>query len=134
MLLNSIKLLNSITLKHYNILFVLTLNCHDNYRTITVLCQLLFCLMIENFAFVLMYHVETSQLICCADHLSEFYLVHGIERNFETTCGFFIVILTGPLCLYLIGSLLSVFFFLYLTCYSISDQGCAQLLLLKDTG
>ena len=59
--------------------------------------------------------------------------MHGIEMNFRTTCGFFIVILTGLLCLYLIGSLLSVFF-LYLTCYFISDQGCAQLFLLKDAG
>ena len=40
------------------------------------LCLLLFCLMIEDFAFVLMYHGETSQLICSADHLSGFYLVH----------------------------------------------------------
>ena len=64
-----------------------------------MLCQLIFCLMIEDFVFVLMYHEETSQLICCEDHLSEFYLVHGIERNFRTTWGFFIVILTGLLCL-----------------------------------
>ena len=33
-LLNSIKLLNSIISKHYNIRFALILNCHDNYRTI----------------------------------------------------------------------------------------------------
>ena len=45
------------------------------------LCLLLFCLMIEDFAFVLMYHGETSKLICSADHLSGFYLVHSIERN-----------------------------------------------------
>ena len=89
------------------------------------LCLLLFCLMIEDFAFVLMYHGETSQLICSADHLSGFYLVHSIERN--------IVILTGLLCLYLIGSFLSVLF-LYLTCYSIPAQGCAQLFLFKDAG
>ena len=82
------------------------------------LCLLLFCLMIEDFAFVLMYHAENSQLICSADHLSGFYLVHSIERN--------IVILTTLLCLYLIGSFLSVLL-LYLTCYSISAQGCAQL-------
>ena len=86
------------------------------------LCLLLFCLMIEDFAFVLMYHGETSQLICSADHLSGFYLVHSIVRN--------IVILTG---LYLIGSFLSVLF-LYLTCYSIPAQGCAQLFLFKDAG
>ena len=86
---------------------------------------LLFCLMIEHFAFVLMYHGETSQLICSVDHLSVFYLVHSIESN--------IVILTGLLCLYLIGSFLSVLF-LYLTCYSISAQGCAQLFPFKDAG
>ena len=84
------------------------------------LCLLLFCLMIEYFAFVSMYHGETSQLICSADHLSGFYLVHSIERN--------IVVLTGLLCLYLIGSFLSV----YLTCYSIPAHGCAQLFLFKD--
>ena len=33
------------------------------------------------------------------------------ENNFRTTSGFFIVILTSLLCLYLIGSLLSVFFY-----------------------
>ena len=82
------------------------------------LCLLLFCLMIE-------YHGETSQLICRADHLSGFYLVHSTERN--------IVILTGLLCLYLIGSFLPVPF-LYLTCYSIPAQGCAQLFLFKDAG
>ena len=89
------------------------------------LCLLLFCLMIEDFAFVSMYHGETSQLICRANHLSGFYLVHSIERN--------IVILTGLLCLYLIGSFLSVLF-LYLTCYSIPAQGCTQLFLFKDAG
>ena len=89
------------------------------------LCLLLFCLMIEEFAFVLMYCGETSQLICSADHLSGFYLVHSIERN--------IVILTSLLCLYLIGSFLSVLF-LSLTCYSIPAQGCAQLFLFKDAG
>ena len=76
--------------------------------------------MIEDLAFVLIHHVETSQLICSTDHLSGFYLVHVIERNFRTTCGFFIVILTNLLCLYLIGSLWSVFFY---TCYSVTDQG-----------
>ena len=91
------------------------------------LCLLLFFffLIIEDFDFVFMYHGETSQLICSADHLSGFYLVHSIERN--------IVILTGLLCLYLIGSFLSVLF-LYLTCYSIPAQGCAQLFLFKDAG
>ena len=87
------------------------------------LCLLLFCLMIEDFAFVLMYHGETSQLICSVDHLSGFYLVHSIERN--------IVILTGLLCLYLVGSFLLVLF-LYLTCYFISAQGSAQLFPFKD--
>ena len=81
--------------------------------------------MIEDLAFVLMYHGETSQLISSAGHLSGFYLVHGIERN--------IVILTGLLCLCLIGSFLSVLF-LYLTCYSISAQGCDQLFPFKDVG
>ena len=88
-------------------------------------CLFLFCLMIEDFDFVLMYYVETSQLICGVNHLSGFYLVHGIERN--------IVIFTGLLCLYFIGSFLSVLF-LYLTCYSISAQGCAHLFLFKDAG
>ena len=83
------------------------------------LCLFQFCLMIEDFAFVLIYNGETSS----ADHLSRFYLVHGIERN--------IVIFTGLLCLYLMGSFLSVLF-LYLTCYSISAQGCAHLFLFKD--
>ena len=94
-------------------------------RQLLWLCLLLFCLMSEDFAFVLMYHGETSQLICSADHLSGFYLVHSIVRN--------IVILTGLLCLYLIGSFLSVLV-LYLTCYSIPAQGCAQLFLFKDAG
>ena len=58
--------------------------------------------MFEDFAFVLMHHGETSQLICGADDLSEFYLVHGIERN--------IVIFKGLLCIYLIVSFLSVIF------------------------
>ena len=89
------------------------------------LCLLLFCLMIEDFAFVLMHHGEISQLICSADHLFGFYLVHGIERN--------IVILTGIFCLYLIGPFLSVLF-LYLACYSISAQGCVQLFPFKDAG
>ena len=97
------------------------------------LCQLIFCLMIEDFAFVLMHHGETSQSICSADQLSAFYLVHGIEKNFRTTCGFFTVILTGLLCLYLKESLWLVFF-LYLTCYSISDQWCIQLFPFKDAG
>ena len=88
------------------------------------LCLFLFCLMIEEFSFVLMYHGETSQLICGVDHLSGFYLVHGI---------WCIVIFTCPLFLYLIGSFLSVLF-LYLTCYSISAQECAQLLTFKDAG
>ena len=86
------------------------------------LCLFLFCLMIEDFDFVLMYYVETSQLICGVDHLSGFYLVQGN-----------IVIFTGLLCLYFIGSFLSVLF-LYLTCYSISAQGCAHLFLFKDAG
>ena len=51
------------------------------------LCLLLFCLMIENFAFVLMHYGETSQLICSIDHFSGFYLVHGIERKFKITYG-----------------------------------------------
>ena len=97
------------------------------------LCLLLFCLMIEDIAFVLMYYVGTSQLICGADRLSGFYLVLGIKRNFRTTCGFFIVILTGLSGLCLIGSLLSGFF-LYLTCFSITDQECAKLFLFKDAG
>ena len=107
------------------------------------LCLLLFCLMIEDYAFVLMYHGETSQLICSADHLSGFYLVHSIERNIVILTGLLclyligsflsIVILTGLLCLYLIGSFLSVLF-LYLTCYSFPAQGCAQLFLFKDAG
>ena len=68
--------------------------------------------MIEEFAFVLMHDVETSQLIFIANRMSGFYLVHGIERNFRTTCGFvtLIVTLTVLLCLYLIEILLSVFF------------------------
>ena len=66
--------------------------------------------MIEEFAFVLMHDVETSQLIFIADRMSGFYLVHGIERNFRTTCGFLIVTLTVLLCLYLIEILLSGFF------------------------
>ena len=64
------------------------------------LCLLLFCLLIEDFAFVLMYHTEISQLICSANHLSGFYLVHGTERKFRTTFGFFIVTLTSLLDLY----------------------------------
>ena len=48
--------------------------------------------MIEEFAFV--HHVETIQLIFIADRMPGFYLVHGIERNFRTTCGFLIVTLT----------------------------------------
>ena len=67
--------------------------------------------MIEDFTFALMYYVETSQMICSLDHLPGFYLVHGVERNFRTICGFFIVILTGLLCLYLTGFLLPVFFY-----------------------
>ena len=82
-------------------------------------------LMIEDFAFVLMPYEENSQLICSADYLFGFYLVHVTETNFRTTCDFFIVISTDILCLYLIGSLLSVFS-LYWTCYSICDQWCAQ--------
>ena len=81
--------------------------------------------MMEDFAFVLMCHGETSQLTSSVDHLYGFYLVHGIEKNF--------VILTGLLCRYLIGSFLLVLF-LYLTCYSISGQGCAQLFPFKDAG
>ena len=74
------------------------------------LCLLLFCLMIEDFAFVLMYHGETSQLICSADHLSGFYLVHSIVRDIVSVL------------------------FLYLTWYYIPAQGCAQLFLFKDAG
>ena len=55
-----------------------------------------------------------------ADHL-----VHGIEINLRTTCGLFIVVLTGLLCPYLIGYF-SLVFFLYLTCYFITDQWCAK--------
>ena len=73
-------------------------------RQLLWLCLLLFCFMIEEFAFILMYHVETSQLIYSADCLSGFYLVHGIFCDF-------IVILTGFLCLYVIAFLLSVFFY-----------------------
>lgn len=87
--------------------------------------------MIEDFAFVLMYHGETTQLILSVDHLSILYLVHVIERNFRATCGFSIVILTSLLCLYLIGSFLSVLF-LYLTWYAISTQVCAYLSPFKD--
>ena len=74
------------------------------------LCLLLFCLMIEDFAFVLMYHGETSQLICSADHLSGFYLVHSIVRDIVSVL------------------------FLYLTWYYIPAQGCTQLFLFKDAG
>ena len=72
------------------------------------LCQFLFCLIIEDLDSVPMYYVETRLLICGADYLSGFYLLHGNERN--------IVIFTGLLCLYLIGSFLSVLF-LYLKAY-----------------
>ena len=71
--------------------------------------------MIDDFTFVLMYYGETSQLICIVDHLSGFYLVHGIEKNFRITCGV-IIILTGLLYLYFIGSFLLVLF-LYLLFY-----------------
>ena len=81
--------------------------------------------MIEEFGFALIYHGETGQLICREDHLSGYYFVHYIERN--------IVIFTGLFCLYLIGSFLSVLL-LYLSCYYFSSQGCAQLLIFKDTG
>ena len=76
------------------------------------LCLLLFCLMIEDFAFVLMYHGETSQLICSADHLSGFYLMHSIERN--------IVILTGLLSLFDRIFFVGTFFILNLLFYSCS--------------
>ena len=46
-------------------------------------CQLLICLMIEGFAFVLTHYGENSQLICSVDHLCGFYLVRVIERNFN---------------------------------------------------
>ena len=39
------------------------LNCHDNYMTTIMALSVIFCLMTEDFAFVLMYRVETSQLI-----------------------------------------------------------------------
>ena len=42
------------------------------------------CLMIEDLAFVLIYRVETSQLICNVSRLSWFYLVNFIEKNFRT--------------------------------------------------
>ena len=92
------------------------------------LCLLLFCSTIKDFA------LEISHLICRVDLLSEFYLVHGIERNFRTTCGFFVVILTGLLCLYLIGYLLSSVFLLYLTYYSVTVQLCVKLFIFKDAG
>ena len=66
--------------------------------------------------FVFMYCVETSQLICSANRLSGFYLLHGIERNFRTTFGFCVVILAGLQYLYLIV------IFLPLSCYSITDE------------
>ena len=81
------------------------------------LCLLLFCLIIEDFAFVLMYHDETSQLICSTDHLSGFYLVDDIEKTFRTTCGFFNFNLNRFLCLYLIRSFLLVLFILNLLFY-----------------
>ena len=96
------------------------------------LCLFLFCLMTEDFAFVLMYHGETSQLTCGADHLSRFYLVNGIERN--------IVIFTGLLCLYLIGCFLSVLFFilnlLFYFCSGVCSiilfQRCRLILILSN--
>ena len=81
------------------------------YLSIVLWICCVFCLMVEDLAFVLIYHVETSQLICSTDYLSGFYSLHVTERSFRTTCGYFIVILTSLLCLYLIGSLLSVFFY-----------------------
>ena len=92
-------------------------NCQAIIGQLLRFCLFLFCLTIEDFAFVLMYYVETSQLICRADRLSGFYLVHGIERNFQTNCGFFIVILTNFLCIYLIESLLLVILILNLLFY-----------------
>ena len=61
---------------------------------LSVFVFFLIFLVIEDFAFVLMYHGETNQLICGVDNLFGFYLVHGIERN--------IVIFMSLLCLYLI--------------------------------
>ena len=52
------------------------------------LCLLLFCLMIEDFAVALIYHAETCQLICSADCLSGFYLVHVIKGILEQHVAF----------------------------------------------
>ena len=59
-------------------------------RQLLWLCLLSSCLMNEDFAFVyVIYHAEISQLICSVEHLSEFYLVDGTERNFRANYGFF---------------------------------------------
>ena len=73
-------------------------------------CLMLFCFMIDEF---FLYYLETSQLICSANCLPGFYLLHGIKRNFRTPCGFFVVTLAGLQCLYLIGSFLLLFFYPY---------------------
>ena len=36
-------------------------------------CLLSFCLMIKDFSFVLMYHVDPSQLLSGADHLGSIW-------------------------------------------------------------
>ena len=53
-----------------------------------MLLSMIFCLMIVDFAFVLIRHGETSQLIYSAERLSGFYLVHGIERDLEQPVAF----------------------------------------------
>ena len=77
-LLNSIKLLNSIISKHYNIRFALILNCHDNYRTI-IMALSIFILFDDWglwFCFNVLCRNQSIDLRCWS--FAWFYLVHGI--------------------------------------------------------
>ena len=78
--------------------------------------------------------VETSQLIFIAKPLFGFYMARDIiEGYFRTFYGFLNVTLFTHLCFRLI-ELMTVGFFLYLTCCLITIQECAKLFRFKDTG
>lgn len=50
-------------------------------------CLLSFCLMIKDFSFVLMYHVDPSQLLSGADHLGSIWCM-ALKGMFEQLVAF----------------------------------------------
>ena len=134
-------------IKYYQTLFALkTQNCFDNFtRIIATLNNYRFLVWwfgsLSLFSFKLLFArkllsmrtcVETSLLIFIAKQFFDFCTARDIiVGNFWAFCGFLNVTLFARLCFRLI-ELMSMVFFLYLTCCLITVQEFAKLFRFED--